>query len=64
MQSTVPDFDVTHFKSIMDEAPTKENGWELTYEGPILKEHPGIKFDDHCYSFFFRLYDEDLQEKR
>ena len=40
MQSSTPVFDIPFFKSYMDEAPTKENGWILAHEGPVEKKTP------------------------
>ena len=41
MQKPAINFDVAHYKQIMDQAPTKENGWELDYEGVARKDAPG-----------------------
>lgn len=43
MQSqSTPDFDIAQFKTIMEQAPTKENGWDFEYEGVVDKSFKGI----------------------
>jgi len=36
--STLPDFDIAHYKTNIEEAPTEQNGWKLEYEGHVEKE--------------------------
>lgn len=38
--SSVPDFDIHQFKTVMTQEPTQENGWTLQYEGPVDLEFP------------------------
>ena len=40
--SSIPDFDIQQFKSVMTQDPTQENGWTLQYEGSVDKEFKGI----------------------
>jgi len=42
MQSTSTDFDIAEFKTVIEQAPTKENGWSLAYDGEINKKFKGI----------------------
>ncbi len=43
MQSqSTPDFEIAEFKTVMEQAPTKDNGWSLAYEGEIHKDFKGI----------------------
>ena len=41
MQNTAPTFDVSAFKTFLDESPTQDNGWKLDHDGPIKKDSPG-----------------------
>ncbi len=42
MQSSSSHYDVSQFKSWIEQAPTTENGWTLQYEGELGKERKGI----------------------
>ncbi len=43
MQSqSTSDFDIAQFKTVVEQAPTKENGWELGYDGVVDKDFKGI----------------------
>ena len=51
MQQIAPlDFDIAHFKSAIEQAPTKENGWSLEYEGKVDSAFKGtfsLEFASH-----------------
>jgi len=62
MYSSSFDFGIPLFKSIIQEAPTQENGWRFEYEGVIDKSFPGIDcFVKLHFSPTFRLKNENLQ---
>ncbi len=42
MQSSGLNFDIPHFRSTIEQAASKENGWNLQYEGKASKEFSGI----------------------
>lgn len=42
MEPSKTDFPIAHYKQTLEQAPTEENGWKLTYEGPAEKKHSGI----------------------
>ena len=42
MQASVPDFSVLEFKTLIEEAPTSQNGWTVQHDGDAGKDHKGI----------------------
>ncbi len=42
MQASLLDFNVSQFKTVIEEIPSKENGWKLQYEGKVSKKFSGI----------------------
>ena len=41
MQTSIPDFNISEFKTLLQEDPTTQNGWTSTHDGEANKDHKG-----------------------
>lgn len=54
-QTAALDFDIAYFKSTIEQAPTKENGWNLEYEGKVDKDFKGTFYYHNTPSYISKI---------